>query len=390
MTALVVATALAAIAVPFVLYPMLLWLRARFAEAPILARDWTPSVDLVICAHDEADSIGAKIENAFALDYPKERLAIRVASDGSTDATVEIVRSFEPRGVQVLDLPRGGKAAALCAAVAASSGEILAFSDANSMWRPDALKALVRPLADARVGGVAGNQRYAARGESSEPDRAEGERAYWRFDRALKRWQSRAGNAISATGAIYAVRRTLFEPPPPDATDDFMISTGVIVRGYRLVFAADAVAIEPPADGNSSEFRRKVRITTRGLRAIAYRRALLDPRRFGLYSAELLVHKLWRRLVFVPLLVLLLAVPACWAEGGWLALFGAGMMVGLAAGIAGLVSPALARFRPIGLAAYGLMVNAACAVAAFDAVRGRRVSLWESGRATLDASGRPS
>ncbi len=390
MTALVVAIALGAIAVPFVLYPLLLWLRASLAEAPIVARDWTPSVDLVICAHDEADSIGAKLENALALDYPKQQLAIRVASDGSTDATVEIARRFEPRGVHVLELPRGGKAAALSAAVAASSGEILAFSDANSMWQPGALKALVRPLADARVGGVAGNQRYAKRGDRPDADRAEGERAYWRFDRRLKLWQSRAGNAISATGAIYAVRRSLFEPPPPDATDDFMISTGVIARGYRLVFASDAVAVEPPADGASGEFRRKVRIITRGLRAVAYRRALLDPRRFGLYSAELLVHKLWRRLVFVPLVVLVFAIPACWAEGGWLAGFAAAMTAGLGAGIAGLVCPPLARFRPIGLAAYGLMVNAACAVAAFDAVRGRRVSLWESGRATLDASGRPS
>ncbi len=169
-----------------------------------------------------------------------------------------------------------------------------------------------------------------------------------------------------------------------------MISTGVIARGYRLVFSSDAVAVEPPADATAGEFRRKVRIITRGLRAVAYRRALLDPRRFGLYSVELLVHKLWRRLVFIPLGVLVLAIPACWAEGGWLAGFALEMTAGLLAGIAGLVSPVLGRFRPIRLAAYGLMVNAACAVAAFDAARGRRVSLWESQRATLDASGRPS
>lgn len=390
MITLVVAGALGAIAVPFVLYPVLLWLRARFAEAPIVTRDWTPSVDLVICAHDEAESIEAKLENALALDYPRDRLAIRVASDGSTDGTVELARRFERQGVQVLDLPRVGKAAALKAAVSSGNGEILAFSDANSMWRPDALRALVRPLADARVGGVAGDQRYAERSERSDADRADGERAYWQFDRQLKRWQSRAGSAISATGAIYAVRRSLFEPPPPDATDDFMISTGVIARGYRLVFCPEAVAVEPPAERTAGEFRRKVRIITRGLRAVAYRRVLLDPRRFGLYSVELLVHKLWRRLVFVPLGVLVLAIPACWAAGGWLSGLGVGMTVGLVAGVAGLVHPALARFKPIRLAGYGLMVNAACAIAAFDAARGRRVSLWESERATPGASGQSS
>jgi cellulose synthase/poly-beta-1,6-N-acetylglucosamine synthase-like glycosyltransferase len=265
------------------------------------------------------------------------------------------------------------------------------------MWQRAALKALVRPLADGRVGGVAGDQRYGD-GEieqkpaidSAASDRAHGERTYWSFDRQLKAWQSRAGSAISATGAIYVVRRSLFRAPPADATDDFMISTEVIAQGKRLVFAADAVAIEPPAEEGAGEFRRKVRIITRGLRAVAYRRALLRPSRTGIYAVELLLHKLWRRLTWIPLGVLLALIPACWSAGGALAVFASLMASLLVAGLAGLAIPALARFRPVAIASYVLMVNSACAIAAFNALRGHRVSRWDSERATASATGRAS
>ncbi len=407
MIAFLVVLSVLAIAVPFVFYPLMLWLRATFSEEPITTADCTPSVDLIVCAHDEAASIGARIENALALDYPQHLLTIWVASDGSSDATVAIARRFEERGVRVLDLPRGGKAAALTTAVSesgeASGADVLAFSDANSMWQRGALRALVRPFSDERVGGVAGDQRYgelyvAGDGEierrpgtdAAAVGRAHGERTYWSFDRQLKAWQSRAGSAISATGAIYAIRRTLFRAPPADATDDFMISTEVIAQGKRLVFAVDAVAIEPPADDRAGEFRRKVRIITRGLRGVAYRRALLRPSQSGIYAVELLLHKLWRRLTWIPLVVLFALIPACWSAGGVLAAFAVLLAGGLVSGLAGLAIPALARFRPVAIASYVLMVNSACAVAALNALRGHRVSRWDSERATASATGRAS
>lgn len=397
MIAFIVSTALLAIAVPFVLYPLLLWVRATWAEDPIATAEFEPCVDLIICAHDEAAAIGAKLDNALALDYPMRLVTIWVASDGSTDGTVEIARRYAEHGVRVLDLPRSGKAAALDAAVNASNAEVLAFSDANSMWQPGALKALVRPLADARVGGVAGDQRYEDGGtegntgsDDAGSDIAHGERTYWSFDRKLKQWQSRAGSAISATGAIYAIRRALFRSPPADATDDFMISTEVIAQGKRLVFAADAVAVEPPAEASAGEFRRKVRIITRGFRAVSYRRALLRPSQTGIYALELLLHKLWRRLTWIPLLVLLAMIPACWAAGGVLAAFSVLMTGGLVCGVAGLVIPALGRFRLVAIASYVLMVNSACAVAALNSLRGHRVARWDSQRGTAGVSGRVS
>jgi cellulose synthase/poly-beta-1,6-N-acetylglucosamine synthase-like glycosyltransferase len=378
-----------AIAMPFIAYPLLLWARAHFAPSAIRAADYTPEVDLLIAAHDEEDSIEARIENALSLDYPSDRLRIWVASDGSEDATVAISRRFEAHGVRVLDLPRGGKAVALVRAVDASCGEILAFSDANSHWPPNALKCLLRPFADPTVGGVAGDQRYIEGGSSSTESL--GERGYWSFDRVLKRWQSRAGNVVSATGAIYAIRRTCFEAPPSDATDDFMISTGVIAAGQRLVFAEDAIALEPPAESTRGEFRRKVRIITRGLRAVGYRRGLMNPFSTGLYAFELLVHKLWRRLVWLPSLALVLSTPFALSNSsalGWLPLL---FFVGALLGTLGRIWPVLNRFRPVALASYVVMVNSACALATLNALRGRRIARWEPERlASPPASSEPS
>jgi cellulose synthase/poly-beta-1,6-N-acetylglucosamine synthase-like glycosyltransferase len=369
MSLAILAVALILIATPYILYPLLLWLRAHLAADPLRPGEITPDVDLVICAHNEAQVIAARLENALALDYPPDKLTIWVASDGSTDKTVDITRSFDPQRVRCLDLPRNGKAAALNACVAAGHAEIVAFSDANSLWCQDALRMLTRSFADSRVGGVAGDQRYA-----KDVSGALGERSYWSFDRQLKCWQNRSGSVISATGAIYAVRRELFQPAPPDATDDFMISTGVIAQGKRLAFEQNAIALESPAS-DSGEYRRKVRILTRGLRAVYYRRELLLPSYSGFYAVELLLHKLWRRLTWIPLLLLL---PApLYAKDGIAQFLAAAGVVGLVGiGGIGLASPSLRRFKLIDLTAHVLMVNVACAIATFNALRGRRFSHW--------------
>ncbi|MEH6588780.1 MAG: glycosyltransferase family 2 protein [Halioglobus sp.] len=357
------------IAIPYTLYPLLLWLRARFFADPPSRADITPDVDLVICAHNEERVIAARLENALKLDYPLEHLTIWVASDGSTDETVDIVRQFDPDRVRCMDLPRGGKAAALNACVAAGRAQVIAFSDANSQWSPQALRMLTRSFADPQVGGVAGDQRYV-----KDSQGAIGERSYWSFDRVLKDWQSRAGNVISATGAIYAVRRELFQPAPPDATDDFVVSTSVIAQGKRLVFERDAVAMESPAS-DAGEYQRKVRILTRGLRAVYYRRELLLPSRSGFYSVQLLLHKLWRRMTWLPLL-LLLPAPLYAADGPFQLMVAIAVVGVITLGVSGLVRSSLRRFKLVDVAAYVLMVNAACMVASYNALRGHRVSHW--------------
>ncbi len=219
------------IAATYVLFPAAILVRGRLLRRPLATAnvapdptpDATPAVTVIVAAHNEELSIGAKLANLLAAEYPADRRQILVASDGSDDTTNAVVRTFADRGVRLLALPRVGKAAALNAALAEATGDIVVFSDANSMFVPGAIRAIVRPFADPDVGGVAGDQRYLRGGASGAM--AEGERGYWDLDRMLKRAESQSGNVISATGAIYAVRRELIPPVPDGVTDDFITST---------------------------------------------------------------------------------------------------------------------------------------------------------------------
>ncbi|HSD76672.1 MAG TPA: glycosyltransferase family 2 protein [Solirubrobacteraceae bacterium] len=364
----------------YVGFPALVVLRGwafprRHREAPI-----TPSVTVVIAAHNEVDVIAAKVRNILAVDYPADRLDVLVVSDGSDDGTVEAARSAADGRAEVLDLPRVGKDRALNAAVERARGEILVFTDANTMFGRASLTALVAPFADPEVGGVAGDQRYT---DGTVDDAvAGGERHYWAFDRLLKQSESRAGNVISATGAIYAIRRELFLDVPPGVTDDFATSTGVIVQGRRLVFAPSAVAYEPVGASSDAEFARKVRIMTRGLEGVVLRRELLDPRRHGFYALQLLSHKVLRRLMVVPLALLAASsarlarasAPFRLLAGGQAAVYALGL-VGLAAG-----RRPRARSRVLALPAYFVLVNAASVRAISNVVRRRPIQVWEPQR----------
>ena len=361
-------------------FPLLLWLRARLFPRPHREEDGTPSVSVVIAAYNEAAHIAARIENLLSQDYPADRLEIIVASDGSSDDTNQIVQSYGHRNVQLLALPRQGKGLALNAAAAAATGEILVFSDANTRFRPDALRQLSRHFADTFVGGVVGNQVYL-RGEQASST-ADGERLYWNFDQWLKSLQSRAGSVTSATGAIYAIRRNLHEDVPADAMDDFYVSTGVVQRGYRLVFAPAAQAFEPVAEAEGVEFSRKLRVITQGLQAVIYRRDLLNPFRFGFYAWQLFSHKVLRRLVGIPLLVMAITCPGLYGRG-WV------YQLALAMEVAFLVLFAAAFFlrgtpwgkwKPLTIAWYFVMVNTAALVSAMAILRGHRVRRWEPER----------
>jgi len=370
--------AVALIVYTYVLFPAIVLIRGRWFARPYKTDEITPTVSVIVVAHNEAGSIGAKLDNLLSLDYPRDRLEVLVASDGSTDATEGIVRGYAKHGVRLLGMPRRGKIPALNAAVAAAAGDVLVFSDANSMFTPGAIRALVRPLADPEIGGVAGDQRYL------DEDRRvnAGERTYWNLDRMLKVAQSAAGSVTSATGAIYAIRRRLFRDVPPGVTDDFANSTGVITRGYRLVFAPDAVAYEPVAKNSRREFARKSRVITRGLCGVLARRELLNPWRHGFYALQLFSHKVVRRLVVFPLLILLLVSPWLWAHGwpyqlaavGQLAFYGCALLGKL------LEGTRVGSAKLLALPLYFCMVYYASLVAALRVLRGRRIDLWEPQR----------
>lgn len=377
----------------YILFPAVVFVRGRLVRKPYTSADITPPISMVIAAHNEAANIGAKLDNILAMDYPRQQLEVIIASDGSNDGTNEIVQAYAAQNVRLLPLPRQGKAPALDAAVAAARGDVLVFSDANSMYHPQALRALARPFADAEVGGVAGNQVYTSK--KSDGLSGDGEQSYWSFDRKMKQSQSKSGNAISATGAIYAIRRSLFRGVPVGVTDDFAVSTDVIAQGYRLVFAPDAIAYEPVAGTGGVEFGRKVRVITRGLRGVlVVRRELLNPLRYGFYSFQLFAHKVLRRLVVFPLLLLLLISPLLWNVGLIYQLATLAQLAFYGCALAGLLlsNTAIGRLKIFTIPFFFCMVNVASLIAAINMIRGHRIDFWEPQRhgqaaaASLDAN----
>ena len=383
--------AVALIVYTHMLFPALVLLRGMLIHRPYKSAEITPYISVIIAAHNEARTIGAKLDNILTLDYPRDCLEVLIVSDGSNDGTDAIVQRYASHGIKLISLPRGGKACALNAAVTASAADILVFSDANSMFAPSALRALVRPFADPDVGGVAGNQCYLT--EQGNSPTSDGEHIYWNFDRRLKHFQSQAGSATSATGAIYATRRSLFRTIPPGVTDDFVTSTSVIAQGYRLIFASQAIAYEPAAASTSVEFSRKVRLMTRGLRATAVMRELLNPFRYGFYAIQLFSHKILRRLVVFPLLALLLVSPLLWHHGLpyqsalvlQLSLYSSATLGGL------LAKTRFGRAKLLSVPFFFVMGNAAALVATWNVLQGRRIDRWQPQRhdANTDAADVP-
>lgn len=372
----------ALIAYTYVGFPLLVLLHGRLRPKPIRTGDVEPSVSLVIAAYNEETAIGSKVQNLLALDYPHDLIEMVIASDGSDDGTNEIVRGHaaaNPGRVRLIALPREGKAATLNAAVDATRGEIIVFSDANSMYAADAIRALVRPFADPAVGGVAGDQRYL---EGGADGIAKGEQSYWNLDRMLKEAESSGGSVVSATGAIYAIRRELFGPVRPDVTDDFYTSTGVVARGKRLVFAHNAAAHEPVAASGGDEFGRKVRVMTRGLRGVVARRELLNPFRHGFYAIQLFSHKVLRRLMVIPLAALAVTSPLLWDHGILYQALTVGQAVLYTLGVAGLLfsRTRAGRLKPLAVPAFFCLVNAASAKAVWNVIRGNRIDRWQPKR----------
>ncbi len=363
-------------------FPLLVLVRSLWKK-PVRQEDITPRVSLVIIAHNEAASIGEKIENVLSLDYPGDRLEIIVGSDGSSDETDAIVRRYSERGVRLMSYPRRGKIPALNDTVAEATGDILVFSDANSMFSRDALRLLVRPFADPEVGGVAGNQCYTT---STGNAASHGERRYWSFDRMLKQLESASGNTVSSTGAIHAVRREFFQPVPNGVCDDSVISKRVILNGRRLVFEPDAIASEPVAPTDQAEMARKVRVIVRGLSALWAVRGLFNPLKHGYYSLQLFSHKLLRWSACWLLIALFLVSAALWNEGiVYRACFLAqAAFYGCALAGWGMSQTRYARskvFKPLALPFYFCFANFAALRAWIKLMRGVRWDIWDAQRA---------
>jgi cellulose synthase/poly-beta-1,6-N-acetylglucosamine synthase-like glycosyltransferase len=288
-------TCLALVAYAYVGYPLVIWtcsrLFGRGPEPPAGEDAELPTLTLLIAAHNEADVIGPRLENALALDYPADKLEIVVASDGSRDATAEIVRSFAEWGVRLLDYqPNRGKAATLNAAWREVTGDLVLLSDANTFIDPAAPRRLARWFRDPEVGMVCGRLVLVDPATGRNVDGL-----YWQYETFLKRCEARLGALLGANGAIYAIRRQDYVPIPSETiVDDFVIPLlAKLRRDSRLIYEAAAVAREETPPEIADEFKRRARIGAGGFQSLRILWPLFHPRH-GWLAFSFLSHKLLR------------------------------------------------------------------------------------------------
>src|SRR5690349_14885179 len=282
---------------PSIIYPSLICLLALIRPRPLKRRSWLPSVTVLIPAHNEAQHIAATIQNKLEQDYPSDRLEIIVISDGSTDGTDDLVREFSSQNVRLIRREqREGKAAALNEGVRHARGEILVFSDANSLFAPDAIRRMMENFADPEIGYVTGSLTYKTQ---SAGIAAHGCSAYMKYENALRTLETRAGSIIGVNGGVDAVRQELYEDVPRQLITDFVLPLHVISTKHRVVYDERVHSFEVANSALGSEFRMRIRVALRVLQGIAYMRRLCNPVKYPWAAFSLISHKVVRYFCFL-------------------------------------------------------------------------------------------
>ena len=293
-----------------ILLYIILRLKRLFAGAPRKAvmpsDEQLPTITLLICAYNEEDVVAEKMANTLAIDYPREKFRIMWVTDGSTDRTNELLKAY-PEVDVVFSPERRGKSAALKHGLQELQTRYVAFTDANTMINPGAMKEIARLFTDPTVGCVSGEKRVAARKEGEMA--AEGEGLYWRYESTLKRWDSELYSAMGAVGELYAIDPQLVREVPDNALlDDFMMSMYVIQDGKRIAYTTDAYAQEYGSANIFEESKRKRRIAAGGLQSIWWLRSLLNPIKYPLVSFQYISHRVLRWSITPIAMIILLVI----------------------------------------------------------------------------------
>jgi cellulose synthase/poly-beta-1,6-N-acetylglucosamine synthase-like glycosyltransferase len=353
-------------------YPLLAWTLSRLRSKPVHRAAIEPHVSIIIAAYNEERVIEEKIRNTLAIEYPEDRLEVVIVTDGSTDATVAIAESHAGEGVRVLHEPgRKGKTAALNRAGTQCRGEILFFSDANTHYRPDVVRQLVRSFADPMVGGVSGRKIIL---EHADRAATRGETGYWGYESFLKTCESRIGSIVTADGEIFAVRASLFEPMPPEIVhDDMYLTLRLVQGGHRVVYDADALSAEHASKNLWDEFHLKVRYASAGFQIVArFPGLVLVPTR--IFAVQFLSHKILRWTA--PLFLLGALVASGVAPGSVYRLAWWTQAAFYASAAAGLALPAERRPKLLYYPVYFTMGNLAALYGIVRAVLGGQSTQW--------------
>ncbi len=366
----------AALCYTYVGYPVLLEAVSRVRSRPVRRRDFEPFVSIIITAYNEERDLAAKLENTLALDYPKDKFEIIVASDCSNDRTDEIAQEFAARGVRLhRQAARRGKTAAQNAAVEIARGEIVLFSDATTLYRPDVLRVMMPDFADPEVGCVAGRLVYV---DPTASTVGTGARSYWGYETFLKERESRIVSLVGASGCLYAVRGAAYVPLYEEACSDFIIATKMVEQGLRAVYEPAAVCTEETNRRVDKELRMRVRVIAQTLTDLWRHRAMMNPLRSGFYAVQLVSHKVLRYLAPIFLLAGLAAAAAL-APGStfYLVVLLAQLAFYALALVAWLLERVGIHNRALAMPQYFVLANLASLIGFYQFARGERYASWE-------------
>ncbi len=358
----------------YVGYPLFMYLWSRFRPKTIKVKDIEPTVTVVISAFNEEDRIIPRIENLLQQDYPAEKLDIVVVSDGSTDATVKCLREIEIDRLTVIALEKNlGKSLAINRGVEAAKGEIIVFADVRQRFCPNAIRSLIRAFADPTIGATTGELILESSGTDQEP---EGVGLYWKYEKMIRDAESSVDSMVGATGAIYAIRRELFEPMPAGIIlDDVLTPMRITKKGYRVCMVREALAYDRLSSTSSEEFARKVRTLAGNFQLMKVAPWINHPVKNRLFF-QWMSHKVFRLLS--PYAMLLLLISSFLINEPFYRFTGIVQVIVYVAAIAGLIAMSKGK-KPgiVGTASNFLMLNITAVVGLYSILTGQTAGLWK-------------
>ena len=356
-------------------YPMILYCLSLLKRKTVLCRNYEPSVTILIAAYNEERWIDETIGNKLALDYPLQKMEIIVVSDGSTDGTDMIVKRYLNQHVRLIrQEPRAGKTAALNSAVKEAKSEILVFADANSLYERDALRKLMRNFADASVGYVTGKMVYTYSDGTLVGD---GCSAYMKYENLLRFYETRIHSVVGVDGGVDAIRKKLYRTMRPDQLPDFVLPLRVVEQGYRVVYEPEAVLREATLKAGADEYRMRVRVSLRALWALWDMRHLLNVRKYGIFSWQLLSHKVLRYLAILFLIGLFVSnMWLCTDSAGYTAVMVVQTIFYSMALLAALTQELTCKIKLLYVPYYFTLINLAAGHALVKFLLGEKQVIW--------------
>lgn len=359
-------------------YPLFVWIYSKIFLKIVKRGEIEPFVTVLITAYNEEKDIKRKLENTLEIDYPKGKLEILVASDGSTDKTDEIVRSFAGKGIKLFRQEgRKGKTYTQNKAVEQSNGEIILFSDATTVYRKDVLREILPNFADEKIGCAAGKLVYV---DETDSNVGAGAKGYWNYETFLKQAESDACSIIGASGCLYAVRKSAYQPMYDESCSDFLICTVIYRQNLRSVFEPRAVCFEDTNRRTDKEMRMRIRIISQTFTDLWRNRDMLNPLKSGFYGVQLISHKLFRYAVPVFLFFLLISTAILSFYSNIFSLIFAVQIAFYLLAFLGWIT----NLKILAIPYYFVLTNIASIVAFYKFLRGEKFARWEPIREITD------